>query len=179
MLFFDFDHVERGEYVLLDGRNDVVGVVYALYELITGDTGFLQISPWERQMSTVMDRADWPCNREPDTDVPTFRKVLSDWVMTRQRDDDKERNFSATNRLTGPNTPTIPDYEVPYESLGRMITGHRMRRQAMELGQYCFRWERPSQRLLMKMKAEGEKQKEAKLEGENLVHSEGAIDESG
>lgn len=52
--------------------------------------------------------------------------------------------------------PTPPEYNVPYE-LGKtldgepsLVTGLRMRRVAMELGQYCFYWERPQQSRLLK-----------------------------
>ncbi|KAL3460739.1 hypothetical protein BJX64DRAFT_290048 [Aspergillus heterothallicus] len=72
-------------------------------------------------------------------------------LITRKPDEDLKQYFSAANRLTWPDLLTAPDYNVPFE-LGRPSKGEPIwtmgplfRRTAMEKGQYCFRWERPSQ----------------------------------
>jgi len=156
LLLFDFDWVAYGKKGLLDGRDDVTGVVFTLYELITNNTHFTSIPHWERNMDTVQNISEWTCNRELDSDVSTFRNFLNEWVATRKSDGDMGRYLNAPNQLTWPDLPNAPDYDVPFE-LGKTLhgetiwrTGPRMRRTAMANGQYCFHWERPSQSRLLK-----------------------------
>ncbi|KAK0111175.1 hypothetical protein ONS95_001551 [Cadophora gregata] len=158
LLLFDFDWAACGKQNLLDGRDDVTGVVFTLYELITGDTHFTSIPHWDRNVDDVQNKTEWICNRELDSDVLTFRTFLNEWVTTRKSCDDMERYLSAPNRITLPNLPTPPDLGVPYEcgttADGETVwvTGHRIRRVALEKGQYVFRWQRPSQGQLRESK---------------------------
>ncbi|PVH70455.1 hypothetical protein DL98DRAFT_136087 [Cadophora sp. DSE1049] len=156
ILLFDFDWVASGKHNLLDGRDDVTGVVFTLYELITGDTHFTSIPHWDRKMDMGQNISEWTCNRELDSDVSTFRKFLNEWVTTRRSGDDMKRYLSAPNRVVLPDLPTSPDFCVPFKSGTTMngetiwVRGPRMRRTAMENGQYVFRWERPPQSRLRK-----------------------------
>ncbi|KAF1851058.1 uncharacterized protein K460DRAFT_328609 [Cucurbitaria berberidis CBS 394.84] len=156
VLLFDFDMAACGKKGLRDGRDDVAGVVFTLYEIITNDTHFTSIPHWERTMDTVQNIPVWTCNRELDSDVSAFRNLLNEWVATRKSKGDIERYLNAPNRLTWPDLPTSPDYNVRFEH-GKTVdgesiwvTGPRMRRTALEIGQYCFRWERPPQSRLLK-----------------------------
>jgi hypothetical protein len=159
LLLFDFDWVACGKKGLLDGRDDITGVIFTLYELITNDTHFTSIPHWDRNGDMVQNIPEWTCNRQLDTDISIFRTFLNKWVVTRKTDGDMDRYLNATNRLSWPDLPTAPDYQVPFE-LGKtwdgekiLGTGPRMRRTAMANGQYCFHWERPSQiRMLEKAK---------------------------
>lgn len=148
ILLFDFDWAAHGKDRLLQGRDDVTAVVFTLYELITNDTQFTRISYWKQTLEMVQNIWEWPCNRELDSDVSKFRNFLNDWVASRRSGGDLERYLNAPNRLTWPDLPTAPDYNVPFE-LGTdpdgepvWMNGPRPRRIAMEKGQYCFRWER-------------------------------------
>lgn len=157
LLLFDWNWVACGKKGLLDGRDDVTGIVFTLYELITSDTHFNSIPHWDRSIDMVQSISEWTCNRELDADVLTFRNFLNEWVATRQSDVNRERYFNAPNQLTWPDLPTPPDYDVPFNQ-GKAfggetywVTGLRLRRTAIENGQYCFRWERsPQSRLLKK-----------------------------
>lgn len=156
ILLLDFDWAACGKKHLLDSRGDVTGVVFTLYELITNDTRFTSIPHWDRSIDMVQSISEWTCNRELDSDVSTFRNFLNEWVANRKSDGDMERYLNAPNQLTWPDLPTAPDYSVPFE-LGKTLdgepiwrTGPRFRRTAMEKRQYCFRWERPPQRSLLK-----------------------------
>lgn len=161
ILLFDFNWVAQGKKHLLDGRDDVAGVIFTLYELITNDTHFTSIPHWDRSIDMVQNIPEWTCSRELNTDVSTFRNFLNEWVATRRSDAEggMERYLNAPNQLTWPDRPTPPDYDVPYE-MGTTLdgeqlwrTGTRFRRTAIEKGQFVFRWERPPQsRLLEKAK---------------------------
>lgn len=150
LLLFDFDWATCGEQCLLDGRDDVSGVVFTLHELITNDTHFTSIPHWDRNMDMVQRIAEWPCNRELDSDVSTFREYLNQWVETRRSDGDMARYINAPHRPSWPALPTAPDYDVPFESEGTMRTGVRYARDAVQNGQYCFQWQRPPQSRLRK-----------------------------
>ncbi|KAL2884567.1 hypothetical protein HOO65_110038 [Ceratocystis lukuohia] len=156
ILLFDFDWVACGKNNLLDGRDDVAGVVFTLYELITGDASFTSIPHWDRKMEMVQNISEWSCNRELDSDVSTFRTFLNEWVETRRSADDMKRYLNAPNRLLWPDLPTPSDYSVPFEyGVGvdgktNWTTGPRFMRTAMKKGQYVFRWQRPPQSRLKK-----------------------------
>ncbi|KAJ5617361.1 hypothetical protein N7537_002475 [Penicillium hordei] len=155
ILLFDFDWAACGRNRLLDGRDDVTGVVFTLYELITKDTRFTSIPHWNLNIDMVQSISVWTRNRELDSDVSKFRNFLNDWLATRKSDGGLERYLNARNQLTWPDLPTASDYNIPFElgknSDGEPIwtTGPRFRRTAMEKGQYCFHWERPPQSNLL------------------------------
>ena len=161
LVLFDFNFAARGKDGLLDGRDDVSSVIFTLYELITNDTHFTTIPPWDRNIDMVQSISDWPCVRELDSDISVFRNFLNEWAAKRKYGKDLEQYLSAPNQPTWPDLPTPSEYNVPYEiakTLGGepdMVTGVRTWRVAMKLGQYCFHWERPPQSRLSKKK-EGE-----------------------
>ncbi|KAF8865661.1 hypothetical protein BDZ45DRAFT_711189 [Acephala macrosclerotiorum] len=159
LVLFDFNFAARGKDRLIDGRDDVSSVVFTLYELITNDAHFTSIPPWDRNIGMVQNISEWPCNRELDSNVSVFRNFLNKWVAKRSNRD-MERYLNAPNQLTWPDLPAPAEYDVPYE-VGKTLDGEpnlargvRTRRVAMELGQYCFRWERPPQIRLLKKKGE-------------------------
>lgn len=154
LLLFDFDWGANGKDYLLDGRDDVSSAVFTLYEIITNDTHFTSIPYWDRNINMVQN-IEWTCHRELDSDVSRLRKFLNELVATRT-DRPMERYLNAPKRLTWPGLPTPPDYSVPYEmgwtKEGETIwqTGARIRRTALEKGQYCCQWQRPPQSRLLK-----------------------------
>ncbi|CAG7965095.1 unnamed protein product [Penicillium nalgiovense] len=103
----------------------------------------------------MVQTIEWTCHRELDSDVSKFRRFLNEWVAART-DSAAEQYSNAPKRLTWPDPPTPPYYDVPFElgltEEGETVwrTGGRSRRIALEKGQYCFRWERPPQSRLLK-----------------------------
>ena len=69
ILLFDFNWAVSGKERLLDSRDDVTGVVFTLYEIITNDTHFTSIPHWDRHMDMVQNRSEWTYNREIDSDI--------------------------------------------------------------------------------------------------------------
>ncbi|CAG8195598.1 unnamed protein product [Penicillium olsonii] len=151
IVLFDFDRAASGQRRLYDGRDDVTSVVFTLYELVTKDTSFSGIPHSDRHIDMVQNMSEWASNRELDSEVSKFRNFLNEWVATRRSDGDMERYLNAPHRFTWPDLPTAPDYSLPFQmgttwdGKANWITGHRSRNTAMEMGQYCFRWERPPQ----------------------------------
>ncbi|ESZ92022.1 hypothetical protein SBOR_7588 [Sclerotinia borealis F-4128] len=160
ILLFDFDWAACGKKGLLIGRDDITGVVFTLYELITNDTSFANIPHRERDIEMVQSISEWPRKRELDTDVLKFRNFLNGWVEKRQSNGVMEQYIKTPTRITWPDLPTAHDYDVHYP-MGKTLdgdtiwrTGPRLMRNALEAGQYCFRWERPPQRSLPKRTCE-------------------------
>ncbi|KAJ5245358.1 hypothetical protein N7489_005454 [Penicillium chrysogenum] len=151
IVLFDFDRAASGKKRLYEGRDDVTSVVFTLYELVTNDISFSDVPHSDRHIDMVQSISEWIVSRELDSEVSKFRNFLSEWVATRRSGGDMERYLNAPHRFTWPDLPTAPDYNVPFEmgttwdGKSNWITGHRSRSTAMEMGQYCFRWERPPQ----------------------------------
>ncbi|KAI8952197.1 kinase-like domain-containing protein [Xylaria longipes] len=156
ILLFDFDWVAHGEKGLQEGRDDVTGMAFTLYEVITGDTQFALIPHWDRNIDMVQNISEWTCKRELDSDVSTFRTFLNEWVATRRANNDMDQYLNAPNRLTWPDLPRSPDYDVPFErgttkdGVKNWATGPRTIRTAIKNGQYVFDWKRLPQSRLRK-----------------------------
>ncbi|CAI7596791.1 unnamed protein product [Penicillium glandicola] len=112
ILLFDFDWAAHGKEYLLDGRDDVSGVAFALYKIITNDKHFTSVPHWDRNLDIVQN-IEWTCHRELDSDVSKFRGFLNEWIATRSdRAIAMEKYLDAPKRLTWPGLPTPPDYSV-------------------------------------------------------------------
>lgn len=53
ILLFNFDWAAHGKDRVLEGRDNVTGVIFTLYELITNDSQFTIIPCWERTLDIV------------------------------------------------------------------------------------------------------------------------------
>lgn len=113
IILFDFDWAANGQDGLLDSRDDVSGVVFTLYGIITNDTHATSIPHWERNIDIVQN-IERTCRRELDSDVSKFRNFLNEWIATKT-DRATEQYFKAPKRLTWPDLLTPPDYSVPFE----------------------------------------------------------------
>lgn len=78
ILLFNFDWAAHGKDRVLEGRDNVTGVIFTLYELITNDSQFTIIPCWERTLDIVQNIWEWPCNTELDSEVSEFRNFLND-----------------------------------------------------------------------------------------------------
>lgn len=64
--------------------NDVKGVIFTLYEIITLDNSYRKVHPSEQDPDVVMNLENWPCRRQLDAEVEIFRLHLKKWVKSRQ-----------------------------------------------------------------------------------------------
>ena len=151
IVLFDFDRAASisEKKHLYRGRDDVAGVAFTLYELVTNDASFSAIHHSDRNIDMVQN-IEWTSNRELDSEPSKFCNFLNEWIAQRSIKDIEQCFGNAPHQLTWPELPTAPDYSVPFEmgtfcGKPQWITGIRSRRTAMDLGQYCFHWERPPQ----------------------------------
>lgn len=148
ILLFDFNFATNRPDHLLDGRDDVTGVVTTLYELITNDLHIQNIPHWDRNIDMVQNVSEWIPKRELDCDVSKFRNFINDWVAARKSEGILESFCNAPNRI---NIPEIPEAHLKNHvfEAGQDINEkpiHKMgayyRRDALKKGYYCFDWER-------------------------------------
>ncbi|KAI9698583.1 MAG: hypothetical protein M1820_007382 [Bogoriella megaspora] len=141
---FDFDRsAPIGQVV--SSRNDVTGVVFTLYEIITEDTHFRDIPFTEQDPHQVLSLEKWPVRCKLDRDVAQFRAHLNDWVKRRTG------GRHVPDQAKGPSTPNMPPPSPMLEchsGTGEPIyvTGlPRTRSEALKQKKNVIIWERPPQ----------------------------------
>jgi serine/threonine protein kinase len=146
LYLFDFDYAGViGLPWCVENRNDVKGVIFTLYEIITLDDSYRKVPPWEQDPDTVMNLAEWPKRRDLDAEVSVFREHLAEWV-------ERRRNMSLPEATTPPSFPEMPKPRPTVEKIGDdgkpvyTVTSYNFRTTAQELGNYVVSWERPLKR---------------------------------
>lgn len=109
LLLFDFDCSGRIPSEGYTGcRDDVKGVVFTLYEIITRDESFRELPHRFQNADDVQRKEKWV--EHPDTlldsDVSAYRQVLEDWVAIRAN---SEHDLSHGKLISW---PELPDSEV-------------------------------------------------------------------
>jgi hypothetical protein len=111
-------------------RNDVKGVIFTLYEIITRDQHFRNVEPSMQNVFSVLN-IDWVKHPDIRLDKPlgTYRDVLNAWVQRRKE------NENITDKSSFINWPDLP--KPPRESMeGREARANNI--QVVE-------WKRPAQ----------------------------------
>ncbi|THW11730.1 hypothetical protein D6C98_02143 [Aureobasidium pullulans] len=142
---FDFDRASSiGQLGWAEELNDIKGVIFTLYEIITLDDSYQRLPPSERNLDVVMNLENWPQRRNLDVEVQILRKHLEEWVQCRKN--------MAPNIQEATSPPRIPEMPKPrpivddidengtpvYVSLPRT-----QRHLARKYGNYVISWERP------------------------------------
>ncbi|ODA77750.1 hypothetical protein RJ55_06352 [Drechmeria coniospora] len=157
---FDFNYsIMIDKHYTVD-RDDLKGVVFTLYEMITLDKHFRDL-PHEQQDAEAVLRLEWTKHPDVmlDNDVTAFRQVLEAWVKKR-----KGREFTmAETWVQWPWMPKPPAVLVPTYGDGRTVTGTEtksvpilIRQQLIELKQPYWKWERPASYRLRDALGEGD-----------------------
>ncbi|CAD0111009.1 unnamed protein product [Aureobasidium uvarum] len=139
---FDFEYATAmGLPWHVEEFNDVKGVIFTLYEIITLDTSYRKVPPSEQDPDAVMKLEYWPQRRKLDSDVEDFRQHLREWVESRQA------------VTLSPATPTpFPEMPKPRSVRDESIyTGELIYHSvpwmsqmlARKLGNYVISWQRP------------------------------------
>jgi hypothetical protein len=82
---FDFDYGARvGLSGCIPARNDVKGVIFTLYEIITLDDSYRSVPHHEQDPDEVLNLEYWPVKRNLDSDIAAFREHLNAWVKQRK-----------------------------------------------------------------------------------------------
>ena len=82
---FDFDNGARvGLSGCIPTRNDVKGVVFTLYEIVTLDYSYRKVPHDKQDPDTILNLEEWPVERSLDNDLAAFREHLNAWVKQRK-----------------------------------------------------------------------------------------------
>ncbi|KAK3896604.1 hypothetical protein C8A05DRAFT_20454 [Staphylotrichum tortipilum] len=151
---FDLNYSVMIERDYTPARDDVKGVVFTLYEIITLDEHFRDVPHEQQDAEAVLNLVEWPRHLDVklDADVAEFRAVLDEWVAQRRA---REFFKPAETWVRWPMMPepplaTVPTYEYHGDG-GRTKTGTTTdsravvaRQDLVELGAGYWEWERPA-----------------------------------
>ncbi len=145
---FDFNYSIRIEKHYTPERDDIKGVIFTLYEIMTLDGHFRDV-PHAEQDAEALLKMTW--EKHPgvqlDADFQAFRDVLDTWVAERKA---KEFFKPTDTWLRWPVMPEPPTIATPTYQDGK-LTGTKMKsvtvvrpRDLEDMGMPYFNWERPA-----------------------------------
>ncbi|KAK2591292.1 hypothetical protein QQS21_011010 [Conoideocrella luteorostrata] len=157
IMLFDFNFSARiGRPGYSEPRNDVKGVVFTMYEVITRDKARREMRHEDQDVSAV-EQMVWA--KHPDVwldhSVSEFRNVLHEWCERRRNRAQITMNTQAPNFLDWPPLPDPPLTEVTInrgtelEPLKDMQKRYDWRRtKLLQQGKTVLNWQRPPQNWL-------------------------------
>uniref|UniRef100_A0A8H7NQ99 Protein kinase domain-containing protein n=1 Tax=Bionectria ochroleuca TaxID=29856 RepID=A0A8H7NQ99_BIOOC len=149
LMIFDFNfsaRIGRGGYD--EARDDVKGVIFTMYEIITRNDRHRRVRHEEQDVS-IIEGEEWVKHPDVLLDHPVseFRAVLAAWSEKRRAGTQITKNTEATDPLEWPPLPEPPLTERIWE-----ISGHEHRRmkklyhwrrnELLEKGQAVLDWQR-------------------------------------
>ncbi|KFY47289.1 hypothetical protein V494_00044 [Pseudogymnoascus sp. VKM F-4513 (FW-928)] len=146
LLLFDFDRAAHvGGPRLLPERNDVSGVIFTLYEIVSRDDHFRRVEHQEQDPNEVLILESWPVKCQLDCEVGEFRKLLNEWVQRRKRQDaEPPKNVDFTPDI--PDEPPASPIIIGTDDSGEPIWGDDLiqrRQDALKSQKLIISWERP------------------------------------
>ncbi|KAK2589599.1 hypothetical protein QQS21_012722 [Conoideocrella luteorostrata] len=136
-----------------EDRNDIKGVIFTLYEIITRDTHFRDVPYYDQNPADVQSLEEWIQHPDVKLDSPVseYRSVLNDWVDKRQNGRQISHYTEAPEYIDWPEFPEPPPKDTVFlDSKGNstVFTGFAledMRRDERREGNAILNWERPAQ----------------------------------
>lgn len=151
LLLFDFDRAARiGQPSCFPERNDVKGVVFTLYEIISRDDHSRSVEHREQDPNSVMVLESWPVRTKLDSHVGEFRKLLDGWVRHRKELDATPATQDVKFKPDIPDVPPASPVISYHDENGKPKWGDNFiyrRRQALKSKENVIMWERPPQQL--------------------------------
>lgn len=158
LILFDFNYTMRigcgprsGHLRYREAQNDVKGVVFTLYEIITRDGHFRRVDHAEQDPDDVLGMEAWARHPDVNLDHPVadYRSALSEWIRAREAGPKVTLYTEAPEYIEWPDIGEPPgDYVARYEeypadhSLNSPFWGYpRPHARASGLDVMC--WERP------------------------------------
>ena len=154
LVLFDFNFSGRiGGIGYAKDRDDVKGVVFTLYEIITRDTHFRDVPYDQQNAADVQGLEEWVPHPDSKLDhsVSEYRSVLNEWVKKRQEGEKVAIYTEAPEYIDWPDFPAPPARETIFsDGCGKstVVQGaamYDMRRDEREKGIAVLNWERPAQ----------------------------------
>ncbi|PTB35798.1 hypothetical protein M441DRAFT_62531 [Trichoderma asperellum CBS 433.97] len=149
LMLFDFNYSGRiGGIGYGEDRDDVKGVIFTLYEIITRDAHFRDVRHSEQNPADVQGLEEWVKHPDVKLDHPVseYRAVLNDWVDKRQAGRRISHYTEAPEYIDWPEFPEPPAEDVALVSTTvKWVLLERERRHEREKGNAILNWERPAQ----------------------------------
>lgn len=147
---FDFNFSVRiGEPGYAESRNDIKGIIFTIYEIITRDET-LRAVRHEKQNVLEIEQKEWVQHPDVRLDHPVseFRKVLREWSEKRRRGKQITTYTEAPNFIDWPDTPQPPLSGTFVYYDGKPATKLLMlwsteRKKLLEQGKTVLNWQRP------------------------------------
>jgi len=140
---FDFDRaVAAGGSWVVPERNDIDGVVFTLYEIVTHNDEFSAHHFNGQGRDVVLNLKDWDIKAKLDTDLSLFRQHLTSWIAQRAKPNQALR----VQQVSNPDEPPRGRIIVDMDEAGTPIYDdppYQTRVKALEFGQNVVSWERP------------------------------------
>lgn len=123
-------------------RNDIKGVMFTLYEILTQDNQVRNMPHEEQDVEKVQAMTEWNVKTkiESSTDVKTLRLMVAEWAQRRQGQNFTEAEHNPPLPLRWPRLPPPKPLE-PITVDGEWAPNERLRRGIPE-GVRIVRWER-------------------------------------
>lgn len=161
IMLFDFNFAARinhplpgeGESYLIE-RNDVKGVIFTIYEIITQDDGLRSVPHEEQNLDDL--RREWVKHPEVKLDHPvaSYQLMLQEWQECRAGDLDAIHLSNVPEAIDWPSRPKPPQKTISLkDAYGQpayftVDKGCERRQDVRDRGDKVLNWERPPQRLL-------------------------------
>lgn len=145
---FDFNYSIMIEKHYTPHRDDIKGVIFTLYEIITLDEHFREF-PHEEQNAEALLQMEWLKHPKVklDSDAQAFRSALDAWVTTRKGNEFNPRD----TWVQWPWMPKPPLGPVLNYGPNGEVTGKEMepvpvliRKDLVQMGEPYWDWERPA-----------------------------------
>ncbi|QKX60133.1 uncharacterized protein TRUGW13939_07276 [Talaromyces rugulosus] len=156
LMLFDFNFSVRiGRAGYSEPRNDIKGVMFSMYEIITRNDDLRDIRHEDQDVS-VIENQDWVKHPDVLLDHPVseFRALLTRWCEKRRSGKHITVRTEAPNFLDWPPLPDPPlsEVETHYQdgtAVKKLKKVYQWRRTELrELGRTILNWQRPPQRRL-------------------------------
>ncbi|SCV47181.1 uncharacterized protein FFB14_09669 [Fusarium fujikuroi] len=152
IIIFDFNFSVRiGEPGYSEARNDIKGVLFTIYEIITRDET-LRAVRHEGQIVQEIEKKEWIQHPDVQLDHPVweFREVLREWSEKRCRGKQLATYKDAPNFIDWPDTPQPPLSEMVVYYDGKPTTELILlwsteKKKMLEQGMTVLNWQRPPQ----------------------------------
>lgn len=153
LMIFDFDYSSRiGAEGHVEVRNDIKGVLFTVYEIITRNET-LRMARHEEQNVSDIEEKEWEAHPEVRLDHPVseFRAALAEWSKRRREGEPITFYKDAPSYIDWPDRPDPPLAEFVYQRtdgapVTEMKTQWTKRRARMlEDGDKVLEWQRPPQ----------------------------------
>ncbi|KAF5018329.1 hypothetical protein F66182_9690 [Fusarium sp. NRRL 66182] len=152
LMIFDFNFsVRMGEPGYSEARNDIKGVFFTIYEIITRDETLRAVRHEEQDVLEI-EQKDWIQHPDVQLDRPVseFREALLKWSERRRGGRQITAYKDAPNFIDWPDTPQPPPSEVIIYYGGKPVTELQLlwsteRKRMLDQGKTVLNWQRPPQ----------------------------------